>query len=523
MDAGELEDQVVLLRRDLRNMEEDSKSYRKEIAQELLKQGQTIELLEKEAKELEFDTKLAGSEKNQKSDDANTRALADLLDEEQQVFSEIQQQEGTLQHGDRRIKDMEKTIREHKKIYGGEMEKEKHLRKHINKNRLMHNQIGQAEIVFSQALADNREVRDSCSHIRLQQRQFEKMRRKLMGACDSQRCKRSELTERIAVMQQSRKEAITRANNIRERNERGLDYHNKMMSDMLRVKDHEDYVKDFMNTKCTDRVEMFKSAKLEEQEKRMRAYISSLQTEVDGFSKIFAELHEVSGKEDIDEMINAFITEEDSNFAKYNYCKEQYMKIRDYEASIGRLATRLEDLSKEEVYISEAHRNLSKEIEATLKSVCAATGQEKYELRSNEQLLSAIVPPMEQVFRNLECNNNAITEMLGGNTMTDDNLVLHLSLVQQRANEIIQAETFERLRQERLKAEMQPKTAIAQFRKATKLVVHVNVAISKEADTVVPPDLGDMLFLEEEDSVESRPLSRVDIRTACSGERRGQN
>ena len=113
-----------------------------------------------------------------------------------------------------------------------------------------------------------------------------------------------------------------------------------------------------MQAKMHDRGEMAETAIQSRTEKKLRAYVSALQTEVNDYDEIFRDLVVVSECKDVDEMVKKFIQVEDVNFADFNYAKDQSTRARQYESEIEDFVNGIEEMQQQGANLCKERKNI---------------------------------------------------------------------------------------------------------------------------------------------------------------------
>ena len=92
----------------------------------------------------------------------------------------------------------------------------------------------------------------------------------------------------------SREEAHHRMQLIRERSERDKTIFNSELRDLQRIIDHDQVLRDFMNTKLEERAEFFETIIQERKQKKTSVRMNNLQNQIEIYEDIFHKLKEVN-------------------------------------------------------------------------------------------------------------------------------------------------------------------------------------------------------------------------------------
>ena len=141
-------------------------------------------------------------------------------------------------------------------------------------------------------------------------------------------------------------------------------------------------------------------------------------------------------------MVNAFIQDEDENFASFNFVKEQNEEIQHKEAAILAFTQEIAAMGKEEITVDEKHNIIMKKLEEVEKKNKEEHEKVISQLKNENKILDKIRCSMDKTFAGTECNRTMMNDLLGGSIITNDNLLSYLGLIEQRATELTQAKTM---------------------------------------------------------------------------------
>lgn len=116
---GLAEQELAKLQRQYRIIEGDRRAYSEETQNQIRKQTEAIQSLEKENAELVKDNTLAGSLQNQSQDRTNTDKLNGLLNKEDDLKLQLDEVNDDIKGLDDQIRLMEKKTKQQRKNMGG--------------------------------------------------------------------------------------------------------------------------------------------------------------------------------------------------------------------------------------------------------------------------------------------------------------------------------------------------------------------------------------------------------------------
>lgn len=435
----DLQAELLRLQRQFRLLEDDRRSYREESKHTLQKQRDSISNLNVEHEDLAKDYKLAASIKNQSADAENTEILRNLSREEDTVFASMTKVNEENKILDKKIKGLMNNIEMVRKDMGGCKESERRCIDMIKLNRVMENRLNDSNVKFNTALAENSEMRQEIEHINKQRNHFQDLHKKLTKVFEAGKEEKDCLIESSTTQFNSRDEAQHRMQSLRERSERDMTQFNSELKDILRIIDHDKKLQEFMNTKMEERNEMYEAAIQGRLEKKLLNHVKALQVEVEHYESIFKELNEVSGFENIDEMVNSFISVEDKNFASFNFVKDQNQRMQQNEAAIENFKKQIQSMGKEEIHVAKHHNDILKTLK--LQEVKLDKDMESFtsQVSEDDKKLDKIRSNVDKIFSKARCNRSVMNELLGGSKIKNDNLLSYLGLIEQKVSELTQA------------------------------------------------------------------------------------
>jgi len=438
----DLRAELLRLQRQFRLLEDDRSAYREETEYALQKQRETIKVLNEEHDELAKDNKLAGGTKVINYDAENTQNLKNLLHEEGEVNVEMAEHKIKLDTVNRKIKDLLTTSDVQRMKMGGCKESERKT-KEMNKMRMvMENRLNEANKKFNMALAENNKMRQEIDHIKIQRKKFDDLHKKLTKMFKEKKKEKDFLIETATALFNSRDEAHNRMQSLREKSERDITQYNAELKDLLRVIDHDKTLHEFMATKTVERAEMYEATIQGRKEKKLRDYVKTLQGQVDNFEEIFNQLIDVSGEEDVTEMVNKFILIEDENFATFNYIKDQTQKIQEKEAAIAAFNEQISKMNVDEKVIDAERQQIHDRLLQEEKDTMYETQKHTQRTKEGQDKIDKIAKSVDHLFDVVNCSRSTRNNLLAGSKITNGNILQWIGLIEQRCSELIQAKAL---------------------------------------------------------------------------------
>lgn len=440
--SEDLQAELLRLQRQFRLLEDDRRAYKEETEYLLQKQRETIKVLNEEHNELAKDNKLAGGTKVQNFDAENTQKLKYLLAEESDVNLEFSERKRDLESVNDKIKDMLDTSDVQRKYMGGCKESERKTKEMNKMIMVMENRLNEANKKFNIALAENNKMRQEIDHIDIQRKKFEDLHKKLTKMFKEKKKEKDFLIETSTSLFNSRDEAHNRMQSLREKSGRDVAQYNAELKDLLRVIDHDKTLHEFMATKTLERSELFEASIQGRKEKKLRDYVKTLQGQVNNYDDIFQRLVEVSGMEDVDEMVKKFVLVEDENFAAFNYIKEQTEKIQVKEAAIESFKEQIKKMNVDETIIDAERKQIYDKLLQEEVDINAEHQKCTNKIKEKQEKIDRIAQAVDDLVDKIGCNRGPRTTLLNGSKLTNSNIIQWIGLVEQRCCELIQAKTL---------------------------------------------------------------------------------
>ena len=148
---------------------------------------------------------------------------------------------------------------------------------------------------------------------------------------------------------------------------------------------------------------------------------------------------QVSGLDNVDEMVSKFIRVEDENFASFNFVKEQNQSIQFREGAILNFRSQINSLGQNEVILEKKHKDILNDIKEMEQHQLDETQRIQTQMKTDEKKLEKIRCAIDKMFGRARCNRSVMNELLGGSKIKNENLLSYLGLIEQRASELAQA------------------------------------------------------------------------------------
>lgn len=441
---GLAEQELAKLQRQYRIIEGDRRAYSEETQNHIRKQMEAIQSLEKENEELMKDNTLAGSFQNQNQDKANTERLGSLLTKEDEIKEQLDEVDEDIKMLDDQIRVFEKKIKQQRKNMGGVHNSHLHSKRTQKYVRVLENRLDKAKIDFNTCLSENRNLRETFDHMRLEKETFDSIRTKSEKKLVENKQKIMEAIETSTAAYEARDEAQGKMMALKEKADKDLSQYNTELKELMRIIEHDRKLKEFMRIKSEERAEIMES-ELSSQRKKKDEKERGVKAEetIESYEEAFQTIKEATGIEDIDLLVAKFIEVEDKNFALFNYVNELNNEIELLQEQINENQAEMEKFKGEEVEMASQRKALLKGLEDDLTSSSQYTYQYESQFKQTKKILEQLKSGVDSLFNKINCDRSAVTDMLGGASgVTDANMMQFLGLIEQRTNELLQVHGF---------------------------------------------------------------------------------
>ncbi|KAK3084854.1 hypothetical protein FSP39_020235 [Pinctada imbricata] len=443
-DEASQEAELLRLKRKLRVMEGDRKSYAEESRNILRKQQSEIEKLLNENEEIRIVLQLATSNKQQKIDTQDMSRLVGLIESLDSTNQEADVEQKRIEHLDDEIKEMETKMAEYRRGMGSETEEmgEKALQKQL---RVMENRLDKSTVKFNQQLSVNFRLRQEIDHLRQERSIFDNLYKKLTKELNETKQNMNEIIMEASQAYEERDEAQTKMIALKERGEKDMAQHDVEMKELKRIIEHDNKLKEFMMCKAHDRAEY----KDEEEAKKKKISggdkdKDAEKQQIASYEDAFERVKEATGEDDIDVIVTNFLQKEDENFALFNYVNELNDEVEHLNEEISDMQNEINIFESEDVRHEEERKQTMRDLEVR-NSRALFKEKDQADKRSTQinKELDELRSGVGAIFSTIRCDSSTIQEMLGSeDRVTNKNILQYMGIIEQKTMELIQARQY---------------------------------------------------------------------------------
>ncbi|MCJ8744661.1 hypothetical protein PDJAM_G00121100 [Pangasius djambal] len=506
MDTDALaETEMSKLQRQFRIMEGERQAYSIQSQELIRKQRLEMEKLCEEHEELQKNLRASESQSRRQTDSHDTQQLRALLNRRGELDQQLERERLIQAELEREIQSIQKKLEELRKGDVSTIHSQKSQTHHIQKaSRTLENKLDRALIRFNELLAKNSQLRGELESLRMERVRFQQLHRKLDKELQEIRREIGDVVGMSTAAYDARVEAQTKITMMKEKAVKDLAQYSTEMKELERLIAHEQRLKDFMTTKCSERTGLDDALSHTHEMKEQRRTDSEVAVET--LEEVFHRIQKVTGEDDLDLLVTKFIQAEDRNFALFNYVNEQNTQAEALKDQIREIKEEMERFQVEDLQQEQEHHTTLKQIEEQQRDAEAQALEYEAQAKEITETLDQIKTGVSDVFNKIDCDRAAVDDLLGSSAgIRDSNIMTYLRLVEQKTNELLTVHAFINSRDP--EKDYDPKL-VAQ------VLLGQSAEMEKQAPVVQPPVSGDDYEIEElllphEDE---RPLTQEELR-----------
>ena len=362
----------------------------------------------------------------------------------------------------RRTKDVEagiervraKIIEQRREMGGVDAAQEKNT--HIQRSlKMLENRLDKALGKYNDALAHNRQLRGTIDNLRKERVLFDDIYKKLEHELAEKKNRMGEIIERSDKAYEARDKAVSEMAKLKQQADKEQLAFEKEWRELTKLIEHDKKMRAFMKNKAkaqgaAEEARLAAEADEEERKQKKRdmagkwaqgkskADAKKSQARVQSYREAFKQIQEATGIGDIEELVNSFMQAEDENFRLFNYVNTLNAEIERLEEQISECKHEIEKYKGSGAANDSQRRKLLKDLEDKLARTEAKAKSYDGKYKTATATVSTLREGIWKVYNKIGCNTPANAELLGGDGVTDGNMMQYLGIIEQRTNEILQ-------------------------------------------------------------------------------------
>ncbi|XP_029427951.1 coiled-coil domain-containing protein 63 [Rhinatrema bivittatum] len=428
-------------------LEESRKSFTKRTQNAIRFQQEELSLLQHEHDEIMLSINVLKSPKNVTLDSNNVIDLKVLLQTKDECDSLIRQERALIFKLDNEIKEMDDKISQEKNILSKikSLQQNKKFQKWIQ---TLENRLNHATTNFDKTMTKNAKLREEINNLRFERGIFNSFYQKFIKELNQQKVSMNKVINQSLEAQDERAEIQARIFAMKERRAKELLHYNVEIRELIRIFEHENKQRIFMQAKSFDRSEIEREevTKKNEAFAKIRAKKPKEET-IESYQAAYERLIRLSGHEDVESLIDQFNENEEKNFASFNFVNEINSEIERLQVEIHNIEDEIANLkSQQHIHSGERYQNL-KQLEEKLRKTIEEADLSEQSYKEVSKIMDHLSSGIHTIFTTIQCDASRIKLLLGTSEgITDHNLMHYFSAIEQKTSDLLQIETFLRLK-----------------------------------------------------------------------------
>jgi len=253
------------------------------------------------------------------------------------------------------------------------------------------------------------------------------------------------VTEASTAAYEARDESHNKMFLLKDKCEKDIQLFNADIRELQRIIDDDKKRREFMRAKEVTRTVTYHATKKEKETQREG------DEKIDDFERAFSAIVDCSGKDDVNEVVTNFIRVEDLNFALFNLVNEQNNSIEQLGEEIRVIQANIKEYKDEDVKMQESRLKIVKEMEDELEQVEKDVEASEKVLMRVGKILGQLQLAAGSLFHKIIGSSTDQDELISrhqkqqlgeGVQVDDDNVMMFLGLIEQRANQLILSSAY---------------------------------------------------------------------------------
>ncbi|XP_047438619.1 coiled-coil domain-containing protein 114 isoform X2 [Mugil cephalus] len=446
-DIDGTESEIAKLQRQFRIMEGDRQAYNIQAREQIRKQQQEIENLLKEQEELHRNLVVCKSASRQQQDSEDTLGLQALLEHRDMLEEELDKEKQCQKELQKEIWSTESKLAELRKgVVSHSDPQSSETRKTQKAMRTLECKLDRATTRFNDQLNKNTQFKKELHTLHIERAHFQQLQNRLNKELQEVRKKIGEIISNSTAAYDARLEAQSKMAMIREKAVKDLAQHNAEMKELERLMAHEFILKEFMSTKCSERIEQDNEQEMglkQLSELKEQRRTDPGEESLDALEEVFDRIQTVTGEENLDLLVTRFIQVEDRNFALFNFVNEQNNEAEALRDQISQIQEEMEQFRAKGLQQEQEQLSVLTDIDKQQKETESQADDYENQANAMSKVLDEIKTGVNSIFTDMECDHTVIEDMLGSSAgITENNIMSYLGLVEQKTNELLSVQAF---------------------------------------------------------------------------------
>ncbi|KAA0161206.1 hypothetical protein FNF27_03848 [Cafeteria roenbergensis] len=432
------------LQRQYKHMEAMKKAYADESLGIIKKQKEMIERMQADNSTLKAELELENRFAQKKAArDSKLSSLHDQIDS-YTMKSEVEKKNiATLASNVEAVKAKIEALRA---AVGGSRAAEENHKTQRKQTRILENRLDKALVKFNEVLAENKTLRQEIDDLRQERVVFDGIYRRMEGELEESKRAMARIIEDSNQAYEVRDAATVQLMDLQAAMAREAE----AFDDEMRALDHrieeEELAARALEESHRGAMSVAEEAALKERARsgerdlaRARAAMTEAAERAASYDSALRRVREATGIESVDELVASFVKGEEANFSLFNFIAEQSSEIERIEDAIADMRAEADVAASASGSRASTSRGVLRDLEGKLSASRAAVSKFEERCGTAQTRVDAVCAAVGRSYRRLECDERGMGALLAGATVTETNAISFLSVVEQRAAELIEA------------------------------------------------------------------------------------
>ncbi|XP_028854865.1 coiled-coil domain-containing protein 114 isoform X2 [Denticeps clupeoides] len=451
---GDIE--IVKLQRQFRIVAADRQAYSIQSQELIRKQRQEMVFLHSEHEELQCRLRVFEMLPRQQQDTEDAHHLHCQLTQRGDVEEQLEGEKAAQAELEHRIMIMEEKRSD---LRTGERKASQKQTLQVHQTQkaaqTVENKLDRALVHLNEQLAKNSRLREELDILCVERVRFQQLLRRLeKGHLDICKDVDDVISQSTAAFD-ARAEAQSKLTLLKEKAVKDQAQQSAEMKELQRIIEHERQLKEFLSTKYNDRGRQKEVQDLSrQQESREQKKADIVEQTFVHLEEVYQKICSVTGEEYLDVAVSRFNEIEDRSFALFNYMNEQNSEAENQKEKINQIKEKLDQLYSEEMQHQSEHHAALQDLKELQTDIAAQASE--FQASAISRIMDQIKAGVSHVTKNLSCDHSLVEDMLSSTSaITDNNIMTHLGLLEQKSNEFLTIQAF--IRSKDLDQEYDPK------------------------------------------------------------------
>uniref|UniRef100_A0A7S0SDG4 ODAD1 central coiled coil region domain-containing protein n=1 Tax=Mantoniella antarctica TaxID=81844 RepID=A0A7S0SDG4_9CHLO len=455
--TSEVEDQLAELHRKYRIMEGNRKSYSEDSQNHIRRQRQAIEKLKEDNASLK--TELAMELKDAAlAPPPNVQAEITKLQDTADLYTrKIEIERRRVEDLDHHLQLSDLKILEQRRAMGGIHAAKENSHQVTKQVKVLENKLDKALVQFNEALSSNKSLREEIDNLRRERVAFDNVYRKMERELHEKKKEMANIIEISNIAYEARDQAQNEIAALRAQADKESASFEAEWRELGKILESDRKVKEMnMRNKLKmaelggtgqyGEMSMEDEAKLRKKVIKGNWHLAKDKTQtamaaerVESYEEAFNKIKQATGITDIDDLVTTFIAAEDQNFSLFNFVNELNQEQEKLEEQMTELGGEIEKFRGAGAADDGVRKKILKDLEGRLERTDAKTDQFELRFLAAMRTVNALKAGITSIYNKIGCNNAASRELLGDQGVNESNMLSYLGVIEQRANEVLQA------------------------------------------------------------------------------------